>query len=303
METFTLSLHADYRCRSSGACCSSGWAVAVEPQTRQGIEQGLREGRFQLPASLERLPEAFVSAEAGADPVLATDRCGRCVFYEEDSGRLCAIHRQLGHEALPSACRHFPRVVLQTPRGIWVALSHYCPTVASLPFRTDRGLEIVRNPEAFPPGPSYEGLDARAAWPPLLRPGVLMCWDSHVRWEAHQIATFARAELSPEQALQLLARQAEAIRSWPPAGPPLVDWMEPILARDPDGDSSPPARPLAAVLAAAQALEAAARRAVPRFLAHSRPGADLARAAASDPPLPRRQGIRQIGRASCRERV
>ena len=48
--------------------------------------------------------------------------------------RRCAVHRQLGRETLPSACRDFPRVVTLTPLGVSITLSHYCPTAAGMLF-------------------------------------------------------------------------------------------------------------------------------------------------------------------------
>lgn len=109
------------------------------------------------------------------------------------------MHGQLGRQALPSACRQFPRVVTLTPRGVSVTLSHYCPTAVDLliPGSSDgrgRGgstgrddprsaVRIVVDPPAFPASWPFEGPDARTALPPLLRPGVLMTWAAHGRWD------------------------------------------------------------------------------------------------------------------------
>jgi hypothetical protein len=124
------------------------------------------------------------------------------------------VHRRLGPEALPSACRQFPRVVTLTPLGASVTLSHYCPTAAGLLFRDDVPLAIVSDAPAFPPSWPYDGLAARDALPPLARPGVLMSWPSHARFEAHAVATLAREELTPEAALAVLGATAERLRSW-----------------------------------------------------------------------------------------
>jgi len=177
----------------------------------------------------------------GARAVLAQDSGGRCVFLE--AGGLCTVHRQAGAEALPSACRDFPRLVTRSPLGVSITLSHYCPTAAALLFRAtppvrtgatpavasggarhresratggdaDSALVIENDPEAFPPDRPYEGLDAREAFPPLLRPGVLTSWVAHARWEAHAATTFGREELSPEAAVAALAGVAEDARRW-----------------------------------------------------------------------------------------
>ena len=66
------------------------------------------------------------------------------------SGR-CRMHATLGHDALPLACRQFPRVTVEDPRGVSVTLSHYCPTAAGLLERdTAAPFTIVLDPPAFP---------------------------------------------------------------------------------------------------------------------------------------------------------
>jgi hypothetical protein len=146
------------------------------------------------------------------------------------------VHRQLGPEALPSACRQFPRVATLSPLGVSVTLSHYCPTAAGLLFRDDAALAIVTDPPAFPPSWPYEGLDARGALPPFVRPGVLMSWPAHARLEQHAVATLARSELTPEAALAALATTAERLRAWTPRDGAFDDFVERVIvagARDP----------------------------------------------------------------------
>ncbi len=208
-----LSVHADYRCRSSGACCSSGWSIGVEPEraarlsaaVRSGVLAGLGINGQGCLANPPGLPP-------GAHPRLAFDAAGRCLFLEADG--LCAVHRRLGEDALPSACRQFPRVSTLTPHGVSVTLSHYCPTAAGLLF-SGSSLRIVEEPAAFPASWDFEGLDAREALPPLLRPGVLMTWAAHERWERYAVAVLE--QLPPDAALERLTAAAEAARSWTPA--------------------------------------------------------------------------------------
>jgi Fe-S-cluster containining protein len=217
MQTRVLGIHADYRCRHSGACCSSGWAIPVEPE----VEGGLR-----------RLRRAGLR-EAEGRTWLATDSTGRCAFFEPERGNLCAAQRQLDHAALPSACRHFPRMVLLSPRGAEISLSHYCPTAASMLFRADRGLQIETSPAAFPHG-VYEGLDARDAWPPLLRPGVLMGWRAYWEWEAQALALLDCEEHSPEAALAILWARADEARAWRADAGAFEDWLPGALAAVPN---------------------------------------------------------------------
>ncbi|MBN1477938.1 hypothetical protein JXA47_14380 [Candidatus Sumerlaeota bacterium] len=209
-----LSIHVDYRCAGTSLCCASGWRIPVERSVRQHITRLMAEGRIAVPGGetdpevlFERCDELPESRSA-----LLGTRGGRCVFLE-DSG-LCAIHRQAGHSALPSECQHFPRICVLHPLGVSVTLSHLCPTAAEMLFREDRPLAIVVNPPILSERETWEGLDAREALPPMICPDALMRWEDHAHWERHMVATLARGDLTPEQALGLLAAQGEMIRSW-----------------------------------------------------------------------------------------
>jgi hypothetical protein len=108
-----------------------------------------------------------------------------------------------------------------TPRGVSITLSHFCPTVAARCLDRRPALGIVRNAAAFPAQGRYEGLDARAALPPLLRREVLMCWESHALWERYSVATLAQDDLSPEAALYVLTESADRARAWRSGDGPL----------------------------------------------------------------------------------
>jgi Fe-S-cluster containining protein len=252
----SLSIHADYRCRHSGACCTADWDVPVEVPVYRSLDEACKSGRLHAaPQSSALAPfvvEPDLPDDAGA--MLERNHAGECVFFERES-RLCVVHRDLGHEALPATCRHFPRLAIHDPRGTFVSLSHYCPTAAGLLFREDVGLQIVSAPDAFPPA-DYEGLTVTADdLPPLLRPGVVMDLDAYTRWEAHMVRRCADAA-TPESALATLERDAARVRTWTPDGPSmldLVDMLPPALV-----EAAPPT-----VLAASLAAHARSMAAVP----------------------------------------
>jgi len=110
-----------------------------------------------------------------------------------------------------------------------VTLSHYCPTAASSLFREDVALAVVDGPPAFPPSWPWEGLDARDALPPLLRPGVLMDWPSLERWERFAVSVFAEDEGTPEAAVATLTDAAEGARWWTPERGPFGAFFEGVL--------------------------------------------------------------------------
>lgn len=260
----SLSIHADYRCRHSGACCTADWDVPVEVPVYRSLDEACKSGRLHT-APQSRNLDPFVGGpdlpdDAGA--MLERNAAGECVFFERES-RLCVVHRDLGHEALPATCRHFPRLAVHDRRGTFVSLSHYCPTAAGLLFRDDVGLTIVSAPAAFPPG-DYEGLSVTSDdLPPLLRPGVVIDLDAYASWEAHMVRRCAGAS-TPESALATLVRDAVSVRAWRPDGPAmsdLIDALPPTVV-----DALPPAS-----LAASLAAHARTMAAVPDDL---RPEAD-----------------------------
>ncbi len=211
MSTWCLSLHAHYRCRHAGACCEN-WTVPAEPHVIQIVE-ARRIRRTDVEGPL------FVESSTTRDAPrwnLARGADGSCVFFDRDAGRLCAIHRDAGADALPSACRHFPRKILRDRRGTFISLSHFCPTAAAMLLARD-ALQLV---EAHPPlrlSDPIEGLDATDALPPLVRPGVLTDLEGYGAWEQACVATFARADLCYQDALDLVAAATEDIRDWRPA--------------------------------------------------------------------------------------
>lgn len=153
---------------------------------------------------------------AGAPPdiagVLALSANGHCVFHRDG----CEIQRALGHRLVPSACQHFPREVLIDRRGVFVTLSHYCPTAADLLFDHQGAVHIVEGPRPLPDG-EPEGLDARGVLPPLLVDGVLMDDDGYDAWERHMIQALTQDDSrTPEEAVAGLRRDVAILQRWRP---------------------------------------------------------------------------------------
>jgi hypothetical protein len=209
-RVFSLNVHAGYVCRHSGACCTAGWSIPVEPRIRALI---------------------------GAD-WLTPDELGGCPQYDRPTG-LCRIHAQHGESMLPDSCFQFPRRALVDDRGTFVSLSHFCPTAAGLLVDATGPLEIVSDPPAFPAMRKYEGLDARGEWPPLLRPNVLFDPDSYTRWEEHLVDVLGSPPMvDVENTLDRLARTAERLRCWTADDGPMIDWTERVLEHEHGGPAA-----------------------------------------------------------------
>lgn len=209
MATRCLSFHAAYRCRHAGECCRAGWDVDVEPH----IVEAVGAGRV---AAGRSTPVAFVAAAEGGAMVPARTPSGDCGFHRDSR---CSLQAAGGERMLPSACRHFPRVYLRDARGDLLTLSHFCPTAAAL-LLDDAPVRIV---EARPPlalDEPVEGLDAREALPPLVRPGMLADTAGYQTWEEAVVGAFLDAP-DAGAAFAAIERATEAVRGWAPAHGPL----------------------------------------------------------------------------------
>lgn len=223
MTTRVLGVHRDYACHHAGACCRSGWTVPVEVSRYDALAEAIRTGGLTAPGGDDVAPLVPFPARTGDyGGLLGVCEDGRCAFLEpvHTAGSFliprpaCAVHRQLGHAALPLACQQFPRVAVMRPASTAVSLSHYCPTAAALLFRSEGALAIERGPATLVDEHVWEGLDVREALPPLLRHDALFTWTAFDRWEQFVVAMLADPAQSLEEAVATLAAAAEALREW-----------------------------------------------------------------------------------------
>lgn len=219
---FALSIHADYKCRHSGVCCAMDWDVPVELPIYRSLAHAVDAGTLRQAPGAEQLPPFIVEPDLPDDAAAIFQRTerGACVFFERGSN-LCIVHRDLGEAALPSTCRHFPRVAVRDARGTSITLSHFCPTAASMLFREDVPVAIVEAPAAFPPA-EYDGLVIGADdLPPLLAPAMLMDLEGYSAWERHMVRRCADGA-DPESVVATLWRDAGVLRRWRPGGQSLA---------------------------------------------------------------------------------
>ncbi|MEZ5315895.1 MAG: hypothetical protein R2752_00690 [Vicinamibacterales bacterium] len=239
-----LSIHATYRCGHSGACCTAGWPIPVEVGRLDRLRRAVGNGALQVrgtpavadapggtgPATTAPADEAAFLFPPGAPeetPAVLRAHDGRCVFLDGAPGATsCRVHATLGHDALPLACRQFPRVSVMDPRGTSVTLSHYCPTAAAL-LEAPGPVEIVSSAPAFPAAGEYDGLDAARSLPPLLTPTLLMDWQAWWDWEARAVDRLANDPGPVEDRLARLRAAADRVAAWTPSAGPLL----PAVAR------------------------------------------------------------------------
>ena len=225
-RAFWLSMHVVYACRDAGVCCSSGWPIPLERSRLAALRVLRKDPTWLLPAP---------DAPADVAGVLALSNNGHCVFHRDG----CDIQRALGPRAMPAACQHFPREVLVDRRGVFVTLSHYCPTAADLLFEHEGAVEIVEGPPALPHG-EPEGLDARDVLPPLLADGVLVDYEGYSAWEAHLVRVLTRDDdRTAESVLADLWRDFAIVRRWRPGGISLQEEIARLSLSRPGSTSAP----------------------------------------------------------------
>jgi len=128
------------------------------------------------------------------------------------------VQGSLGVAAMPTSCRHFPRLYCLDPTGTALTLSHACRTVAGdLDRAQPEAVEetiVEMSPSRLPAPP--EGLDGRGVMPPLLAPGVLTSWEALSLWEELAAATLLRRGANALEALAHVVDAAERVRRWRP---------------------------------------------------------------------------------------
>jgi hypothetical protein len=199
------------------------------------------------------LPAAKFTTREDGVTIAAHHQDDRCAFLERDAdAHTCEIHRAGGHDAMPLACRMFPRLILHDARGTFISLSHFCPTAAGLLFEPGPPDAIVDAPPSLAGATQLDGLNARDVWPPLLRPGVLMDLESFGTWERLAVEVLTRPGIAPRVSLDTLDAATRQVERWSPgdetsAGVMATSDSEPLLhaVRDAFGLLSPPTAVLA----------------------------------------------------------
>jgi hypothetical protein len=255
-----LSFHSDYLCENTGVCCSSGWDIAVE----HAVELQLR-GRFKQKGV--RLPNGADGFRPMSDPPAGCVssfrrlQTGTCWFRDTEARR-CAIHREFGEDALPSACRQFPRICVLEPDVVSLSLSHYCPTAAGLLFRSNGDFGITEGTTGVSQGRNLEGLDARMSCSPFLRPGVLLGFDGLRAFEQGALSALAERDLP--KALNCIQLAANRAAQWRPERGALVSWIQMAFdGRPPTPDSQSVGLDVSATLQASLPKGATAPTALP----------------------------------------
>ena len=122
MECFKPEYYDAFHCIASAcpdSCCKE-WEVDIDPQTAACYRT--------LTGPLgERLRQVLRTTDEGTVMVIEN---GRCPMWQQDG--LCRIHAELGHDALSTVCREFPRLRHDYGDFVELGLELSCPEAARL---------------------------------------------------------------------------------------------------------------------------------------------------------------------------
>ena len=89
---FSLSIHADYRCRHSGKCCTLDWDVPLELPVYRSLAEAVTAGRLKVAPAATGLAPFVVDPNLPEDAAAIFQRteAGACVFFDRQS-HLCLV--------------------------------------------------------------------------------------------------------------------------------------------------------------------------------------------------------------------
>ena len=198
MSAFCLDVHAGTRCQHAGACCQTlDRARRTATSLRSCAHPGtVTPGRRRLLF----VAVGQIRGRRTRGPSRATSAATVC-SSTGTRGRLCVIHRERGIDALPSACRHFPRKVLHRRAG------HFDLALTLLPDRCGAAARPAGRSRSSRPAhrlrlaEPMEGSMRRDALPPLVRPGLLCDLEGYDAWERAASADFSQARPGMREAV------------------------------------------------------------------------------------------------------
>lgn len=121
LPTRVPAILADYACARTMACCHAPWKATLQEDEKIALPQRTDAAAGLLRAYLVDRGGTLVLRQPG----------GACGLLDREQ-RGCKAQIASGLEALPGACRNFPRSVVALPTRWEMAYTLACPTVATL---------------------------------------------------------------------------------------------------------------------------------------------------------------------------
>ena len=150
MKLYTPNYYHDFRCIASAcpdSCCKE-WEVDIDPDTATFYQS--------LPGDLgEYLQKHLRTTDDGGTCMIIKN--GRCPMWRQDG--LCRIQAELGHEALSTVCREYPRLRHDYGNFMELGLELSCPEAARLILTRPGGMQEQELPGGTEPEYEQEIMD------------------------------------------------------------------------------------------------------------------------------------------------
>jgi len=123
-DIFTLKALEKFECTGSDcprSCCEASWYFAIDPSTTEKWSQVDKE------SDRKWLLGSISDVKVDNETQIKVQEDKSCYFFNKD--KLCEVQVRYGHSYLPSVCREFPRVSVNTPNSIYKTASFSCPEI------------------------------------------------------------------------------------------------------------------------------------------------------------------------------
>jgi lysine-N-methylase len=148
-ELFALRYLTEFQC-TGGDCpdtCCAGMRVGLSQDELVHLRTSAKENK----AILEKVDRTVVCTETESNQAgsknssnmtyALTNETGQCDFLDQD--RLCELHGNLGHDALPNTCAQYPRTFLKIDGRLEASATISCPEIARLSLLKDSSLDLI----------------------------------------------------------------------------------------------------------------------------------------------------------------
>ena len=135
-----------YECTNCGKCCGDHWALRIDPQTLEDMQQNWKVQTPKMDHPQDFYERRESTTHKGDPQHVFKCKEGKCVFLDEEN--LCIMHREWGFDRKASNCKQYPFTFTKAPDGIRVGLLFSCEGVALAP--TDAPLPEAEANQIFP---------------------------------------------------------------------------------------------------------------------------------------------------------
>ena len=126
-DIYTLKALEKFECTGSEcprSCCEASWYFAIDPTTADKWNQVEKE------SDRKWLLDSISDIKVDGETQLKVKEDNSCYFFNPD--RLCEVQVRYDHSYIPSVCREFPRININSTHQTYKTASLSCPEIVRL---------------------------------------------------------------------------------------------------------------------------------------------------------------------------